>query len=512
MKKCCFLRSVIAMIIVVAISISTHAVTLSVEQDDEKIYVDKGVQDLLNEYFGLRKSVLDYSLSGEKSEVIVRKVEEQVCKLTDSSTLVSLHTGRLSASNNLIVYHGVYPAKYEVSFDIESCDIVTNNLGEISYTLDVYEWTWVDYTNGRDTDPNKMGYATDHEILILKGKDGVLKIVRDTYDEADILGTQSRTFEEINVSEEFSSIQGLDNRATSTNTGVYLDVNRVIDYADQYVIHSVSSGMSTAYYNTPMYGYYSGNDCANFVSQCLKAGGMVDDYGTGKDNENADDTQWWYDTYSSPTNDNYSASPMAWRYVPSFINYWTQKGYSKVSASNSSVFPGNPVLSGDNHVGICVGYNSAGTPIINAHNRDVYHVPYTMIGSGTRTTIRISTYNKMAYKPSDATAISPTSSTQSIPKTLASGANHYYKLVVSSADEFTFYSTGSIDVEATLYKESTTSGGQTLYLYQYSADDDGGSGYNFSISEYLSAGTYYIRVRGVSQYVTGGYTFCYRTE
>ena len=300
------------------------------------------------------------------------------------------------------------------------------------------------------------------------------------------------------------------------NSNVNMDVNALIDYADQYVVHEYSPVMmNTSYYNSPEYGYYSNADCANFVSQCLRAGGMSFDYGTGKNNENPDATQWWYDTYTTPTNNNYNVSPLAWRYVPHFILYWTNQGYANVTATASNVYPGNPVLQGTNHVGICVGYNSAGTPIINAHNRDVYHVPYTMIGSSNRTTIQINTANKMVWKPSDATILSPTGTNQSILKSLTQGSNHYYKITVSGNDDYIFESTyhsgSNIDTKATLYKESVSSNGETLYLYEYTVDDNSGAGNNFKIDEHLFSGTYYLRVRAVSPTAYGQYYFNYRT-
>lgn len=97
---------------------------------------------------------------------------------------------------------------------------------------------------------------------------------------------------------------------------------------------------------------------------------MKNDYGSGKNSASTDDSQWWFDTNPSPSVNNYNASPMPWRYVPSFVNYWTGQGYSQVAATDSSVFPGNPVINDNAHVGICVGYNASGIPIINAHNRD----------------------------------------------------------------------------------------------------------------------------------------------
>ena len=50
---------------------------------------------------------------------------------------------------------------------------------------------------------------------------------------------------------------------------------------------------------------------------------------------------------------------------------------------------------------ICVGYNSAGVPIINGHTRDVFH----QVLSGYTKTIKINTTNRLGTTPAQATTI-----------------------------------------------------------------------------------------------------------
>ena len=127
-----------------------------------------------------------------------------------------------------------------------------------------------------------------------------------------------------------------------------------------------------------------------------------------------------------------------------------------------------------------------------------------MIGSGTRTTIQIATSNEMVYKPSSATAITPTTTAQSISRYLSEGSNHYYTF--GSA----YSGSTHLDTKGTLYKEQETSNGKTLYLYELASDDDSGDGLNFNIRAYLQPGTYYIRVRAYADTSTGSYSFTYR--
>ena len=73
----------------------------------------------------------------------------------------------------------------------------------------------------------------------------------------------------------------------------------------------------------------------------------------------------------------------------------------------------------------------------------------------------------------------------------------YFRVQVSRSGTLTVYTTGSTDTYGTLQSSS----GTTL-----ETDDDDGSGTNFSIARSVSAGTYYIAVRGYSSSETGSYT------
>ena len=82
-----------------------------------------------------------------------------------------------------------------------------------------------------------------------------------------------------------------------------------ISYSNKWCGNSnagTSVSMNPSRYN-PSYYYYLGADCCNFVSQCLKAGGMSMS-GTWTATLN---------TSGTPTADSsYSKSGEAWRYVP----------------------------------------------------------------------------------------------------------------------------------------------------------------------------------------------------
>lgn len=107
----------------------------------------------------------------------------------------------------------------------------------------------------------------------------------------------------------------------------------------------------------PAYSNFSGADCANYVSQCLYAGGLV----TGSD----------WQPYNS-----------AWNTVTYMVRAMKARGYQVIeNPTANQILPGNPVIyqwkdsSAEwSHATICVGYDSNGVPIVNGHTTDRYHV------------------------------------------------------------------------------------------------------------------------------------------
>ena len=117
------------------------------------------------------------------------------------------------------------------------------------------------------------------------------------------------------------------------------------------------------------YREYRGVDCANFVSQCLNAGGLPR-------------TSDWY------------PESVNWINVTGHIRHFKAYG-SFMTASDACVSKGNPVYYDWNgngtydHVALCVGKNASGMPVVDAHTNNVYHVPWRMGSRGKRATIRL---------------------------------------------------------------------------------------------------------------------------
>ena len=80
---------------------------------------------------------------------------------------------------------------------------------------------------------------------------------------------------------------------------------------------------------------------------------------------------------------------------------------------------------------------------------------------------------------------------------LSEGDTDYFRVEMSSAGTLTAYTTGSTDTEGYILDSSGS-------VLEY--NDDGGEGWNFRVSASVSAGTYYIRVKGSFSSVTGDYT------
>lgn len=149
----------------------------------------------------------------------------------------------------------------------------------------------------------------------------------------------------------------------------------------------------------PNYPYFDLEaDCANFVSQCLREGGWLDDYDDG-----GIGAIWYYGTdtwrYAGDHHDGQEINGLCW-YI--LANGWppnTPRGFYLGTAANSFAVAnleiGDVVClekgwQGDgyyHHVGICVGYGidpytGNYTPLINAHSTAAHRVPLSAFSSG----------------------------------------------------------------------------------------------------------------------------------
>ena len=371
----------------------------------------------------------------------------------------------------------------------------------------VYEWTWIDYIDGDSPATDLMGFATVHDMTLELADDGIYQVSRDSYDESDVSGHTSAdydraTFEQavegistaaaysnalaeknIEANETNLSLNSVNTAVPAANANT-LDVFRTIIYADKWVVHDIANSATSnqANYNPAFTAYPS--DCCNYVSQCLDAGGLKQ-------------TGW-------------EPGEMTWTSVSTFTNFWKQSingGYAELSITDSNVLPGNPVyyFGTQNHIAICVGYNSAGSPIINGHTRDVYH---QKISSIYQYTMQFNTTNPFIVNPQGATTLTMPGTYNGL--YLQAGKGEWFKFVAPSSGYYTVHTTGNTDTYGFLFQETHgSSKGDTIYFYELYSNDDGiitGDGKNCRVGAQLTAGqTYYVMICGGTSSTSGGY-------
>lgn len=368
------------------------------------------------------------------------------------------------------------------------------------YHMSVYEWTWVNYDYSKAGTEDVMGYATLHDIVLEKEGE-VATVVSDGYEDPLYTGMTSSDYG-VEYDDMVSAVEIYELDVASITGAENYNVNKAIEYADTYVRHAYLYNSSDNSYYNKRYSDKSGSksDCCNFVSQCLAAGGL-------------EETSGWHSKNWGESGTDY----VSWTSIKYLTNYLEEEGYSIVSANASTIFPGNPVYY-TTHIGICVGYNTAGVPILNAHTSDAYHIPYTRWSGNTLKTVLIATENLQINVPADAVDLGTISSSKSCTGSLSGQEADYYCFTPAKTGFYDIYTTGSVDTVGYICKsevknfdaieddEKTDNYDLTLFMYELSRDDDGGSNGNFSILEYLTAGeTYYLKIVSFDDDTSGSY-------
>ena len=480
--------------------------TSSISVADGKIVNNEELQSVIDEYFEARESVLKPVKNRETAYI------QDLNSIVDTknNSLMVQEQERLDARANMAYYHGEYVIDSQSIPTVESVTPVDITGYDCAYKVKVYEWTWVDYNDGKGGPVDRMGYATDHEMIIAVDDNGEAVVVSNEYDDSMFTGVPDVMSS--NIASEEDAIVAENNISPLAVSTVNMSVNEIIEYADKWVGRTILSGGSgtSSNYNPAYVNFASDQaDCANYVSQCLRAGGMTFSYGANGTKGASDSDDWWYDGSRSGSKENKSA--ISWRYVPSMINYWNKvKGCAYVSATKTNVYPGNPVFhsgtGGYNHVGICVGYNYNDVPIINAHTSDVYHVPYTHFTSPK--TIQIFTSNRLITKPSSATTITPSTTSKTSYKSLSAGNNAYFKISHPSSKTSSYsIKLGSVCDSSSchmyVYQQKKTNS----YMYELKHVSGKNSSFTMTVNPNYN---YYIRCYVDVPSGTNGFTLSYQ--
>jgi len=265
---------------------------------------------------------------------------------------------------------------------------ISDNIANVS----VYEWTFFDWTWQGNTITS--GFGVNHDMT-WSFKDGKWLLLKDSYDEGPLTRVISPDYE---LSTESTSTKVVVEQSainTTTSTVSY-NRNAAASYADSYVNPSAHGGTNYPDYYNSAYYKTQPNDCANFVSQSMHAGGAP--Y-IGWRIHNS--SSWWYDnngTYPNQTNDD--DWPLTWVNVdyqyPFMLNHFgTEIPISDVNIGGllkgDIVYYDWDAQNGVNHVAV-VAYTyidySSGTyaVLVDCHNYDYYHVRWDYAGSQNTST------------------------------------------------------------------------------------------------------------------------------
>ena len=249
--------------------------------------------------------------------------------------------------------------------------------------IDVDEWMTEGYTEGEQDTENVSAYRyyytavleekaggnwevvsvinTDRNYAWLEDAEVQQQMLEESAEQAgEAAGANLQSNSSSEADAELQGTNGMKTASLKTyGDGKYsYNVDNAIAYADKWATS-----------RNPQYKQYPGVDCCNFVSQCLYAGGM-------------------------PKNSAWYPASYAWINCSGAIDNFKKYG-TFMGANNGNVLRGNPVYYDWNsngvydHTAICVGKNSSGTPIIDAHTGDHYHATWTLGSNGTRATIQL---------------------------------------------------------------------------------------------------------------------------
>ena len=245
---------------------------------------------------------------------------------------------------------------------VNACTVKDN-----SVDLDIYEWMTVGYASDDISAVNAAAYGYNFSLKLDCDRRGnwMIASVEDTDQNFDWMQEEVEySLQAENESADALRVileNGEQEMMAASAAGAYnYNVASAIAYADKYCIN----------YNSSYNSYKGrGGDCANFVSQCLFAGGFPQD-------------STWY------------KHSVAWINVMKQIAHFKQYG-SFMNANNGNLLAGNPIYfdwNGDStydHATICVGRNNSGTAILDSHTKDLYHAAWNNWSFSKAATIQL---------------------------------------------------------------------------------------------------------------------------
>lgn len=262
-----------------------------------------------------------------------------------------------------------YIVDFVCSYNVRKIS-VDQSSGNIEVT--VVECTWFDYNviGYSSAATSQTAFGTTHTIVLMGNLADGYVVISDSYDERDVTGhatndvianSSTQVVNEGSLTEMVVEPRVVG--VIMNNKGM-LDLDACIAYSNMWALRD----------DNTIYGFVANNDCANFVSQCIAAGGFEYDPIDINERSSTSNIQWWHPETGDTNETN---CPPAWRRVSYFREYWGAR-YALVAIESdlSNVYPGNPIISHDGgHIVLCVGYDENGHPVINGHTNARYHAP-----------------------------------------------------------------------------------------------------------------------------------------
>ena len=353
------MRRSISLCLLLALSFTVFAALPVSANDDEK----SKIESLINEYFQLRQASYTRGVPLTENNLKDTRTVSQRIVADEVTRQQKLH----ALEEELNMRH----------LDARTTAFVADYVEtETEIIAIVYEWTFIDYEQNGCYDT--MGIGIWHRLMF-KNMGGHIVLHKDDYDEGYMRSSTYSEMEPVLIPVDWAgiTIDEVSGQVYQTHSTAGYNASAVVDYADRWVWHGYDGNNHVEYYNPAYINFNnSGGDCANYVSQCISAGGMPQD-------------STWHYYFNGPgtSDDDYTT---AWIYVPSHRQYFGRFGRTINDPVAADIAPGNPVYinwSGDgswNHATICVGYNAAGVPIVNCHNIDSWHRVWNYGSSSAR--------------------------------------------------------------------------------------------------------------------------------
>lgn len=258
------------------------------------------------------------------------------------------------------------------SIKINDIEILSDNKAQVKLR-EIVSYKWLCKNDSlRTIKPNSSEMGIDHKITLVK-EVNEWKIQKDEYTEGELTEVTSPDYKspQVKISKMVNEVDII--VPYSIPGATYYNRNVAANYAETYWYN----------YNTNYRDYTrDGGDCANFVSQCLYAGGAYF-IGFGNNSSNC----WWYDNKNTSTTSDDVAST-TWTYCPSqkpFILSGWGKEVNPTSLSRGDLvyydWTGDGVW---DHVAIVTGFDSSGTPLVTCHTTDYHNIKWNYGGSSCK--------------------------------------------------------------------------------------------------------------------------------